>query len=56
MTEVELFRIRVALVQAFLREHHCAQMQGYLKAPPLPAKQCLALLQQSQREEVLPAP
>ena len=41
---------------AFLREHHCAQMQGYLKAPPLPAKQCLALLQQSQREEVLPAP
>jgi diguanylate cyclase (GGDEF)-like protein len=40
---------------AFLREHHCAQMQGYLKAPPLPAEQCLVLLQ-AQREEVVPAP
>jgi len=40
---------------AFLREHRCAQMQGYLKAPPLPAEQCLVLLQ-AQREEVVPAP
>ncbi|WP_223809530.1 EAL domain-containing protein [Thermomonas sp. XSG] len=40
---------------AFLREHHCAHMQGYLKAPPLPAEQCLVLLQ-AQREEVVPAP
>lgn len=40
---------------AFLREHRCAQMQGYLKAPPLPGDQCLALLQQVQRDGGVPA-
>ncbi len=41
---------------AFLREHRCAQMQGYLKAPPLPGDQCLAVLQQAQRDGGVPAP